>query len=428
MDDAEYEEEEGFLEVEQHDRVSVMEYLTFILVGTSFLWPWNCYLSATAYFTTRLTGHPWLQSNFSSAVMATSTITSTVMSYILANKQKDVNYSKRLLNGELTIVVQFIIVAGLCAFDIPAVPYFVIILVTLFISTMGASLTQNGSFAICNILSPKHMVANTVGQAISGVIAALASLVSSSATKLTSALYFATGSIICLVAYVLYRVVMRHHSEANFSTKDNGEYNEIGREDENDNDEGNNETPIHVNADTTQHTRIPLRVLFRKLRVPASAAFITFAITLIFPIFASTVVSTSGIDATLFVPLVYLFWNVGDLSGRFACNHPLVIIKNERMLIAYSWLRLAFLPLFLLCNVKNNDGAIIRSDIIYLGIHYLFGFSNGQLLTSAMVSVPDYVSEEEKEPAGGCMTLALSLGLALGSILSFGLAWFLAGY
>lgn len=428
--DADYDQDEYD---HDHDsqKIPLLEYLTFVLVGASFLWPWNCYMAATAYFTTKFTGHAWLQQNFLSSVMVTATTTGLVMSLILANKQKNVNYSTRLLRGEIIIAVQFVLMAVLCAFDIAPVPYFVLILITLLIAAVAASLTQNGSLAVCNVLTPKHMVANTVGQALSGVVAPIASLISSSATKLTSALYFATGSVICIGTYLFYRVVMRHHLGSSVKSKSvdaQGEYDEIvGSSLPSD-----PAPPSCANSGPefppTHTQRIPLRVLLSKLRIPAMSVLVTFCITLMYPIFANAVVSTSGINSTVFVPLVHLFWNVGDLTGRFACNSRLVLLTNPRVLVVYSWLRVAFLPLFLLCNINNNDGAFIRSDIVYLFIQYLFGFSNGQILTSSMVSVPSYVEEDEKEPAGGLMMLVLSIGLALGALLSFGLAWFLAGY
>jgi equilibrative nucleoside transporter 1/2/3 len=85
------------------------------------------------------------------------------------------------------------------------------------------------------------------------------------------------------------------------------------------------------------------------------------------------------------------------------------------------------MPLFFLCNLKqqHDHGSTINSDIVYLLMQFTFGITNGHLGSSGMMQSPNYVEPEAKEAAGGFMTLALSVGLATGSILSFGLVYIL---
>ena len=63
---------------------------------------------------------------------------------------------------------------------------------------------------------------------------------------------------------------------------------------------------------------------------------------------------------------------------------------------------------------------MINSDIWYILLQLLFGISNGQLCTSCFMIVGDYCdNDDEKEAAGGFTTVFLSVGLAVGSLLSY---------
>ena len=183
-------------------------------------------------------------------------------------------------------------------------------------------------------------------------------------------------------------------------------------------------------GDHEQHTErktVGLWALFKKLRWLASAVFLCFAVTMVFPVFTQEIVSVRDpatsprlFGRASFIPLAFLLWNAGDLVGRLLPLLPrLRLIHYPRILFAFSLLRLIFIPLYLLCNVRGR-GAVISSDAFYLVIvQFLFGLSNGFLGSNCMMGAAEWVEVEEREAAGGFMGLMLVAGLTVGSLLSF---------
>ncbi|KAI4212139.1 MAG: hypothetical protein LQ351_005169 [Letrouitia transgressa] len=176
-----------------------------------------------------------------------------------------------------------------------------------------------------------------------------------------------------------------------------------------------------------EETVVGLWILFRKLRFMALAIFLSFAITMVFPIFTQAILSVHPKDTAprllkpaCFIPLAFLVWNVGDLAGRLVTAVPRsTLVYWPRTLFLLSVLRLVFVPLYLLCNV-HGKGAAVNSDAFYLIIvQLLFGFTNGYIGSNCMMGIGVWVDPEEREAAGGFMGLMLVGGLAVGSLFSF---------
>jgi equilibrative nucleoside transporter 1/2/3 len=172
---------------------------------------------------------------------------------------------------------------------------------------------------------------------------------------------------------------------------------------------------------------VPLMTLFRKLFFLSAAVFLTFAITMVFPVFTQRILSVRPADQQprilqppSFIPLALLFWNVGDLSGRLLTAVPsLSLVSRPKVVFALAVARIGFIGLYHLCNLKG-EGAIVDSDFFYLVVvQGGFGLSNGFLGSTCMIGAGEWVDEEQREAAGGFMGLCLVGGLAVGSVLSF---------
>lgn len=433
--DEEVLENDADLALEEHESHSnrlspfSLEYITFLVIGASYLWPWNCLLSASAYFRSRLVDHPFLSNNFSPFVMSITSVSQTGFLFYLADRQSD-SYIKRLYIGESIIGSVFLFLTLSCAADIPAALYFWFIQACVLCSSLGASLAQNGALALASDLGSSHVQAVMVGQAVAGVVPpciSFLSALSSSEPKtsaLATALYFLVASTVCLSAGFLFKTV--YSGKAIYA-----DYTPVkthnSRPDNLDNElepstSQNSASNIH---DHSAVGHIPLSTLFKRLFAPGFAVFFTFTITLVYPVFASTIDSSSGYRYNLFVPLVFFVWNWGDLTGRLLCMYDSLVIVRPLALIAYAIGRLAMIPLFLLCNIHGRG--YIKSDVIYLLLQFFYGVTNGHLASSALMSPPNYVAPHEREAAGGFMTTFLSVGLALGSLLSFGLVKIIEG-
>ncbi len=84
--------------------------------------------------------------------------------------------------------------------------------------------------------------------------------------------------------------------------------------------------------------------------------------------------------------------------------------------------RLAFIPLFLFCNVspanRHLTGVVFASDAAYIIIMLVFSLSNGYLGCVAMMSAPQVCAPEEQQTGASLMVALLGLGLGFGSLAS----------
>jgi equilibrative nucleoside transporter 1/2/3 len=318
-----------------------------------------------------------------------------VGSFLLAKRQG--HFERRVTFGEFLIMAVFVVLMITCFVDMHAVSLFSILAMCVFSASVGTVFAQNGSFAIASALSESHTQAIMIGQAISGVLPPIVSILTTGRgiSAVGSALYFLAAVLMAALAQWLFAKIRQRPQYSKLSsTLDDG---------------------------SVTRTNVPLALLAQKLWVPALSVFMVFGVTLAYPVFASVVESSNGIRPELFVPLVFLVWNLGDFHGRQLCARPRYVIHKGELLLVYSVARLIFVAALFLMNIRGRG--IIHSDLIYLATQYFFGVTNGYLASCSLMTAPSYVDKFEREAAGGFMTLSLSCGLAVGSIASFGLAW-----
>ncbi|KAK9325813.1 nucleoside transporter-domain-containing protein [Lipomyces orientalis] len=401
-----------------------MDYFSFLLIGIAMLWPWNCFLSAAAYFQERFKSSDFLRENFQSCIMSTSTITATLAMIVLSNQQTHAKYTFRVWLALVMNIINFSILAltSITGGSWAIAPYFIYLLVSVFFSALATSLSQNGAFAIANLFAPIYTQGIMVGQAVAGVLPSIAQILSvvtvettrsddpnsgEEVTSTSSFMYFLIATGITGIALLFF---------LKFYRKQGAFINHSGT------DGGDNE----AQQPTRRH--IPLLDLFRKLHYLAFAVFYTFGVTMMFPVFASNILSvnyTEGISSPsswfrpkVYIPFAFLVWNIGDLVGRVICGYPQYTIRSPKALAIASLARTGFIPLFFLCNISDS-GTTISSDGIYIFLQLWFGITNGYVSSCGMMGSESFVEEDEKEAAGGFMGLALNLGLAAGSLCSF---------
>lgn len=439
-----------------------LEYLTFLVIGVSYLWPWNSFLSAIPYFALRLEGHAVLQESVSSSLMLISTVTSTAIFIYLVGRQKDANYTARIGYGELIIAAAFLVLALSCLVFTASSPvaYYVFILITMLVSTFGTSYAQNGSFAIVNLFGPIYAQAIMVGQAVAGILPPIVSMISAisavaaskrlqalgqavpeSKTSLPSFFSFLVSSFIALLALFLFYLLIKQeptklagetsilplpsafHTEHGYNMI--SDHADLEAESDIVESPSVSEGTLSVSEYSTKPDTIssPLE-MFKKLKAPAISVFLVFSASLAFPVFLQAVLPVHNSETSIlftqevFVPFALFIWNLGDLVGRLVCGKDAWVIKNDKVMIIYALARFAFIPLYFMCNI-NGRGGWIHSDSVYLAIHFFNGLTNGHLGTSVMMESGTYVENHEKEQAGSFMTMMLSIGLTAGSLFSF---------
>jgi solute carrier family 29 (equilibrative nucleoside transporter), member 1/2/3 len=192
--------------------------------------------------------------------------------------------------------------------------------------------------------------------------------------------------------------------------------------------------------------------VWKIIESPVLCIFITFLITLsFFPGFTSQLSSihqctnkSSRFYNDLYVPTTFLIFNIGDLMGRIMASYipSSCFLRNRIGLVRLSYLRLIFVPLFLLCNtIVTSSGELlflpqIASDIYSLMIQILFAVTNGLLLSLSFMIAPQLLplytrdtnrinNDHNERCMSEMLNLSVSLGLLSGSLCSY---WIMSWY
>lgn len=422
---------------------SWFEYAIFLLLGISMLWAWyilrprsalpmlillprNMFLAASPYFQRRFSTSAYLLTHFPAYITSVSTITNLASVTLLTHLQRSASYPHRIITSLCLNTVGFTCLAISTTFfrGVSVQGYFAFLMFMVFTASLATGLCQNGVFAyVSGFGIPEYTQAIMTGQAIAGVLPCIAQIVSVLSVPVnddpktgavqesskSAFVYFLTATAVSVITLLAFLYLIRTH---NVQSKpiETADGIETAQEDE------------HV-----ERKVVGMWTLFKKLRYISLAVFVCFAVTMSFPIFTQEILSVRTqetaprlLQPACFIPLAFLLWNAGDLAGRLLTGVPyLTLVRWPRTLLLLSILRLVFIPLYFLCNMRGR-GAAIPSDAFYLFVvQFLFGLSNGYIGSSCMMGAGEWVEKEEREAAGGFMSLMLVGGLTVGSLLSF---------
>ncbi|KAF2400728.1 hypothetical protein EJ06DRAFT_529839 [Trichodelitschia bisporula] len=422
-----YRDDEDEQSLEPDEEFSWANYAVFLLLGVAMLWAWNMFIASGPYFKKRFQANEWVLQNFQPAELVASTTSNLSAVLIFANLQAKASYSRRVVVGLLlnSVVFTLLAMSTKLFLHVSSGQYFAFIIVQVLFASFATGILQNGLFAYASGFGrEEYTQAIMAGQAVAGVLPAMVQIVSvlsvpESTTvtydpeeSSTSALiYFITATAISLITLLaFFPLVMRHYRSQHRQNLSTSIMSMEGS--------------MLIEA---ERKRVPLLVLFRKTFWLATSLFLGFGITMVFPVFTQKIFSvrdpgTAGrlFKNETFVPLALLFWNAGDLIGRMLpAIHALRTMDKPRLVFFIAISRVAFIPLYLMCNIEGH-GAVISSDFFYLVVvQLLFGISNGFIGTTCMMGAVEYVEPEEREAAGAFMGLCLVSGLAAGSLMSF---------
>lgn len=394
------------------------------------------FLAAAPYFQRRFQSDKTLLKNFQPTEVSVSTLANLGSMLVLAKLQANASYPKRISSSLVLVTVSFaLLTISTKAFTwIPPSVYFGFFVVIILASSTAVGILQNGVFSfVSGYRRSEYMQGIMAGQAVAGVLPPLVQIISvlsagkdDSASSDSALAYFGTATAVSAFSFNAFLYLLRFHP-ATSTTPVASTSSPAASSDE---------TPWAEDEDprppsTGKHSSIPLTILARKLLLRALAVFLTFALTMVFPVFTQEILSTKPHGGALFakdafIPFAFLVWNAGDLAGRLLPLWSRVsLIHRPGWLLVLSILRIVWVPLYLLCNITDL-GAETRStsspmgDAFYLlVVQFPFGLTNGYLGSSSMMGASDQVDEHEKEAAGGFMALCLVGGLTIGSLFSF---------
>lgn len=382
------------IEDPKHRKFSWIDYAVFFLLGISMLWAWNMFLAAGPYFQHRFESNEPILRNFQSAELSVSTITNLGSMFVLTKLQTRASYPKRVMASLIINIAIFTLLAMSTRLflGVSASVYFAFLILVVFGTSLATALCQNGVFAYVSGFGREEYTQGIMaGQGVAGVLPCIAQIASVLSVPemivnggvpqkaTTSAFaYFLTATVISTIALLAFALLLsRHESRQRHKSVMDGDDENI----------------------EAQRESIPLYTLLRKLFWLAGAIFLTFAITMFYPVFTQQIESVRPIPPRLFqpasfIPLAFLFWNVGDLLGRLAPVIPaLSLASRPRILFMLSLARIVFIPMYLLCNIHGR-GARFSSDTFYLVVvQFLFGLSNGYIGSSCMMGFVEWVGD-----------------------------------
>uniref|UniRef100_A0AAY4C9B5 Solute carrier family 29 member 1a n=1 Tax=Denticeps clupeoides TaxID=299321 RepID=A0AAY4C9B5_9TELE len=416
-------------------------WIIFFILGLGTLLPWNFFMTATMYFTSRLKDtqpgaglngtvaegdtRNVLESKFNNVMTLCAMLPLLVFTCLNSFIHQRIPPKVRILGGLGVIFVVFLITAILVKVDMAALPFFVVTMIKIIcINSFGAVL-QGSLFGLAGMLPASYTTPIMSGQGLAGTFAAfsmICALATGSALQDSAFGYFITACVVILIAIAAYlalpRMVQHRHPCLCLSSGDEENKMDLLRK-------GNS---VHVFFFCSffllpQYHHVSL---FQIWGMALSVCFV-FTITIgTFPAVTVDVRSAVGGGGSwerYFIPVsCFLLFNVMDWAGRSLTAVCMWPGKDSRILPILVVARIIFVPAFIFCNVqpRNYLPVLFAHDAWYIIFMIFFSFSNGYLASLCMCFGPKKVSPHEAETAGAIMAFFLSLGLALGAALSFG--------
>lgn len=381
------------------------------------------FLAAAPYFRHRLQSDDWAAAHYQPAILSVSTLTNLATAFTLAKVQKGASYPRRIVLSLLINITVFTILAfsTILLEDVAVGTYFKFLMVMVFSASLATGINQNGVYAYVSGLGrEEYTQAIMAGQGVAGVLPSAVQILTQLAkpgpnsdpdapqgsTK-SAFIYFITATLVSSSALFAFLYLVKQSS---------GRVSMLPADDD------GSILSEHVDRKT-----VGLWDLFKKLRWNALAVFLVYMITMMAPVYTVMIESVHDdadrsrlFEPSVFIPFAFLIWNSADLVGRMIVLVPhLSLAHRPLILFVCAVSRLVFIPLYLLCNIHGR-GAVVQSDFFYLFIvQLLFGITNGYLGSNCMMGTNYWVLPEEREPAGGFMSMMLVGGLTAGSLLSF---------
>ncbi|KAM9196520.1 equilibrative nucleoside transporter 1 isoform 1-T6 [Mergus octosetaceus] len=428
-------------------------WLIFFILGLGTLLPWNFFMTAREYFIGRLadaenmsqlrnqsTGaalsHSYLQSMFDNFMTLCAMVPLLVFTCLNSFIHQRIPQQIRILGSLVAIGLVFLITAVMVKVAMEPLPFFVFTMISIvFINSFGAIL-QSSLFGLAGLLPANYTAPIMSGQGLAGIFAALAMIFSIAigAQQPESFIgYFTTACVAILLAIFSYILLPRTDFFRYYSMKDKTEYHvynaeletkrDLIKKDELNGMEQNNSKIIPVHSPDEKSSVISI---FKKLWLMAVSVCAVFTVTIgVFPAITAKVHTSLGEEnewGLYFIPVsCFLMFNVFDWAGRSLTALFTWPGKDSCLLPLLVFLRVVFIPLFMLCNVqpRNYLPVIFSHDAWYIIFMIFFSISNGYLASLCMCFGPKKVLAHEAETAGAVMAFFLALGLALGAAISF---------
>ncbi|XP_024865355.1 equilibrative nucleoside transporter 1 isoform X2 [Kryptolebias marmoratus] len=404
-------------------------------------------MTATLYFTSRLKdtslnntatnatsgeNHNVLESKFNNVMTLCAMVPLLIFTCLNSFIHQKIPQKLRISGSLTVILLVFMLTAVFVKVDMQPLPFFVFTMIKIVCINSFGAILQSSLFGLAGILPASYTTPIMSGQGLAGTFAAfsmICALATGSKLQDSAFGYFITACVVILLAIMSYFTLPRmeffqYYMESNRSGPSADEENKMDLlKKENATEEKRPDT--NLMEEETQPVTSVINI-FKQIWVMAlSVCFIFFVTIGAFPAVTAdvkTTIGNGGTWETYFIPVsCFLLFNVMDWAGRSLTAVCMWPGKDSIWLPVLVGLRLVFIPLFMLCNVKSRHylPVLFSHDAWYIIFMIFFAFSNGYLASLCMCFGPKKVPQHQAETAGAIMAFFLSLGLALGAAISF---------
>jgi len=424
-----------------------IRWIHFVL-GCAVLLPWNAMITATPYFLSRL-DESSLKSSFSSYLSCAFMVPNLAfLAHATATAKQSSNSRRVLLSLSCLAILTAALTISTWMHPAPAV-FFAFVLLNGIAQAAAGSYLQTSVIAVASLFGHKAMQATMSGQAAVGVVvsgvqvlsaaastriapvlevSARATVVSRTPEETSASLFFGLSTIFLIVTMGVHTWMMSLPAYKALIARPR--FNSRVSESESTEEIRGLTSGL---PETKKQTGKGQILRLAKLNLPYNfAVAYVFAITLsVFPPITVSVQSTNpATHPLLFSAIHFLVYNIGDFLGRSLCSLPRLLVWSAKRLLALSFARTLFIPLFLMCNIQWSTpaamGPIITSDVLFMLILLLFGLSNGYVSSMCMMSAPSITHNprlkgrsEDVDIAATVASFCLVIGLTTGSVASF---------
>ncbi|KAG0715525.1 Equilibrative nucleoside transporter 1 [Chionoecetes opilio] len=296
--------------------------------------------------------------------------------------------------------------------------FFILTMIIIVIINSAGAIFQGGLFGVAGMFPEKYMTAVVSGQALGGVFASAARIVSLSTgahTATSAFIYFMIAVVVMIFTLLAYLFMSKtdfykHYTNCQKPKKGSSE-------------KGSGEAPQPERTFSEQVK------VFKEIWPLGVSVGGVFAVTLAaFPVLCVSIISTAEDkiwSEVYFQPVVtFLLFNICDYIGRQGAGFTMWPRRGSVILYFMVAVRVVFIPLFLLCNHDPHSyiPTIFAHDSWYILFMFLFALSNGYCSSLCMMYGPKMVAEDKAEVASSMMAAMLGLGLLTGGLSSFAFA------
>lgn len=413
-------------------------WLIFFMLGLGTLLPWNFFMTATVYFTSRLKQpsldsfsanetaageeRSVLEAKFNNVMTLCAMVPLLICTYLNSFLHSRIPQRLRVMGSLIVIMAVFMVTAVLVKVHMEPLPFFIVTMVKIVIINSFGAILQGSLFGMAGLLPASYTTPIMSGQGLAGTFAAFAMICAiASGSELQDAAfgYFITACVVIFVSILSYIMLPKLEFYQFYQNRkqNTGEMEKSLQLNTVNTDEGEDE----------QHKpSVSMTKIFCKIWPLALSVCSAFTVTIgTFPAITADTKSSiadGGAWESYFIPVsCFLLFNLCDWGGRSLTAICMWPGKDSRLLPLLIAARVVFVPLFMLCNVhpRFHLPVYFVHDGWFIAFMVLFAFSNGYLASLCMCFGPKKVLPHEAETAGAVMAFFLSLGLALGAALSF---------